>query len=75
MAEIDKIKDEIGGLKVVFALLVAIDVSLIAWVAQHVSGANEAQVALALLTMVLTSFLILVVSHLAYKKIQRLGDL
>lgn len=75
MAEIDKIKEEIGWLKVVFALLVAIDVSLIAWVAQHVSGANEAQVALALLTMVLTSFLILVVSHLAYKKIQRLGDL
>ncbi len=35
MSEIDKIKEEIGWLKVVFGLLIAIDVSVIGWAVQN----------------------------------------
>ncbi len=35
MAKIDKIKEQIGYLKVVFGMLVAILVSVIGWVASH----------------------------------------
>ena len=31
MAYVDKVKEEIGWLKVVFAILLATDISLIAW--------------------------------------------
>ena len=75
MAAIDKVKEEVGWLRLVFTLLVAIDVSLIAWVGQNLSGANEIQVAVALLTMILVSFAILAVSHFTHKKIQSLGEL
>jgi len=33
MSKVDGIKEELGWLKVVFAILVAIDVSVVAWVA------------------------------------------
>ena len=35
MSKIDRLKEEIGWLKVVFGILVAIDISLIAWMAQN----------------------------------------
>ena len=35
MSKIDRIKEEIGWLKVVFVLFVTIDVSLVAWLAQN----------------------------------------
>ncbi len=34
MARIDKLKEEIGWLKVIFAILIATDISLIAWLIQ-----------------------------------------
>ena len=34
MAQIDKLKEEIGWLKVIFAILIATDISLVAWVIQ-----------------------------------------
>ena len=35
MAYVDKVKEEIGWLKVVFAVLLATDISLIAWLVQN----------------------------------------
>ena len=35
MAKIDKLKEEIGWLKVIFAILIATDISLVAWVVQN----------------------------------------
>jgi hypothetical protein len=40
MAKIDRLKEEIGWLKVVFAVLVAIDASLIGWLAQNYAEAS-----------------------------------
>ena len=35
MAKIDKLKEEISWLKVIFAILIATDISLVAWVVQN----------------------------------------
>ena len=40
MSKADKLKEEIGWLKVVFALLVATDISLIAWLSQNYATAG-----------------------------------
>ena len=40
MSKVDKLKEEIGWLKVVFAILVAIDISLVGWLAQNYDSAS-----------------------------------
>ena len=40
MSKADKLKEEIGWLKVVFAILVAIDISLVGWLAQNYDVAS-----------------------------------
>ena len=39
MSKADRLKEEIGWLKVVFAILIAIDVSLVGWLAQNYDNA------------------------------------
>ena len=41
MAYIDKLKEEIGWLKVIFAILIATALSLAAWVIQNYGKANR----------------------------------
>jgi hypothetical protein len=40
MARIDKLKEEIGWLKVIFAISIATDISLIAWLIQNYGKVN-----------------------------------
>ena len=35
MAKLDKLKEEIGWMKIIFAILIAADISLVAWLAQN----------------------------------------
>ena len=41
MAKIDRLREEIGWLKIVFGLLVAIDASLLGWLAQNYTTASR----------------------------------
>jgi hypothetical protein len=41
MAKIDRLKEEVGWLKVVFGVLVAIDVSVLGWLAQNYPTASR----------------------------------
>ena len=75
MAEIDKIKEEIGWLKVIFAVLVAVDVSLIGWAAQNFDKAPTALLILSAIMVMLLTSAIVVVNRKAYKKIDELGEL
>ena len=40
MSEADQIKEEVGWLKLIFAALIAIEVSLIGWLAQNYTAAG-----------------------------------
>lgn len=75
MSEIDKIKEEIGWLKVVFALLVAIDVSVIGWAVQNFDKASITLLILSAFMVVLVTTAIIFVNRVAYQKIDELGEL
>ena len=75
MAAIDKVKEQVGWLKVSFGLLVAIDVSLIAWMAQNMAKVSIYVLSLAGGVVTLITWAIILVSYLAYTKINQLEKL
>ena len=52
MSEADEVKEEIGWLKLIFAALIAIEVSLIGWLAQNYTNAGSLTLVGAFLTIV-----------------------
>ncbi len=75
MSKVDGIREELGWLKVVFAVLVAIDVSLVAWVAQNYSAANSVLVVAAIVAVAVLTVVVVWVNRLAYRKIRELENL
>ena len=75
MSQIDRIKETLVWLKVVFVALVAIDVSLIAWLAQNFRTAEDVIVVLALLAAVGATVGIVAVNHAAFRRIAQLENL
>jgi len=75
MSRIDRIKEEIGWLKVVFGILVATDISLMAWLAQHFGSANRLQLYVGLAAVIVVTAAIVWVNRMAYARIEQLEDL
>lgn len=75
MPQADKIKEEIGWLRVTFALLVVIDVSLIGWSVQNIHKAPVPLIFLAIFIVALVAWAIIDINRRAYGKIHKLGDL
>jgi hypothetical protein len=74
MAKIDKIKEQIGWLKVVFGLLFATDISLIAYLFTSVEKLNLVQISLVLLGLLVVTFGILYTNKKAMNKIDSLEE-
>lgn len=70
-----QIEQEIGWLKVVFAILSAIDVSLIAWVAQNYISVSFKLVIIVVILVSIITLVIVLVNKSVYKKIDKLGEL
>ena len=70
MSKSDRIKEEIGWLKVVFGILVATDISLIAWLAQNFGSASRIQVLVSLAAVVGVTGAVVWVNRMAYGRIQ-----
>ena len=75
MSKIDRIKEEIGWLKVAFALLVAVDISLIGWTAQNYETTSTLLLSLVVLAVILVTFVIVFINRYVYRKFDELGDL
>lgn len=75
MAKIDKIKEQIGWLKVLFGLLFATDVSLIAYLFNKIDTLTFLKVCLVLISLVIVTIAIRVVSKRAMDKINELEDI
>jgi len=71
----DGLKEELGWLKIVFAIAVAIDVSLVGWVAQNFGKAQLIIVVFALLGISVVTGFVVWVNHLAYRRIRELENL
>ena len=75
MAHIDKLKEEIGWLKVIFAILIATALSLAAWVIQNYGKANQVLTIGGAIAVLLIIVIIISVNTVAYRKIDKLEDL
>jgi len=74
MAKIDGLKEEIGWLKLVFGTLVAIDASLIGWLAEHHATTSRSLLIIAVVGITVDSFAVARVNQLAYHRIEQLED-
>lgn len=75
MSRIDRVKEEISWLKLVFGVLVAGDASLLGWLVQNYSGANNILLVSALLALVALAGGIIWSNRAAYQRIKELEDL
>ena len=75
MAQIDKLKEEIGWLKVVFAILIATDISLVAWLVQNYGKVPPLLLKVGLAVAFVVTFIIVWLNNLAYRKIDKLEEL
>ena len=75
MAYIDKVKEEIGWLKVIFAISIATDISLIAWLIQSYGKTGQFLFFLGTFGALLIMFVIILINRIAYRKINELEEL
>ncbi|WP_141699278.1 hypothetical protein [Candidatus Thiosymbion oneisti] len=74
MSRTDHLKEEIGWLKVVFAVCVAMDASLIAWLAQNYATAHPLMAIVGSVIALVFTIIIGYVNHRAYRRIKELED-
>ena len=75
MSEIDKIKEEIGWLKIVFGLLIVTDISLLGWIARNIFQIHSLVLFVAIIIVALITWIIMVINQRVYKALDDLGDL
>ncbi len=75
MSVADQIKEEVGWLKLIFAALIAIEVSLIGWLAQNYTTVQPLIVVGAFVTVVAIGLGIVWVNRTAFRRIRQLRDL
>ena len=72
---VDSAKEELGWLKVLFAVLSAVDASLIAWIPQNYVQANRVMLILAALGAAAATAVLTWMNYAAYRKIRQLETL
>ncbi len=72
MSEADSIKEELGWLKILLAIFAAIDVSLIAWIAQNFATAERLIVMVAVFGVFVSTTALVFINRLAYRRIREL---
>ena len=72
MSRTDRIKEELGWLKIVFAIFVAIDVSLMAWLAQNYDELSQVLTVCGFLGVVFVTSVVVWVNQAAIKRFKEL---
>ena len=68
----DRIKEELGWLKIVFAIFVAVDVSLMAWLAQNYDELSQVLTVCGFLGVVFVTSVVVWVNQAAIKRFKEL---
>jgi len=74
MSKSDRIKEELGWLKLVFGVLVAIDASLIAWLAQNYASVPSVLVVSGFVAVAVVTFVGVWVNRAAIKRFEQLEE-
>ena len=72
MSKTDRIKEELGWLKIVFAIFVAVDVSLMAWLAQNYDELSQVLTVCGFLGVVFVTSVVVWVNQAAIKRFKEL---
>ncbi len=75
MSKNEKIKEQIGWLKVVFGILSAVLLSLSGWLATNYKSSDDISIIITTSLIVFFAFSIVIVNKQAYKKIDELEEL
>ncbi|MCE2394256.1 hypothetical protein J4G02_06645 [Candidatus Poribacteria bacterium] len=75
MAKVDKLKEEIGWLKIIFAILIATDISLVAWGIQNYGKTRVLLLIIGAVGVFLFTSVIIWINRVAYRKINELEEL
>ena len=75
MAHIDKVKEEIGWLKVVFAIFLATALSLIAWLVENYGAGQTLLLVVGGVAALLVMLAIIWINSVAKRKINKLEEL
>lgn len=75
MSRIERLKEEIGWLKIIFGILVATDLSLIGWIAQNYHSTSALLVVACMVAVFGVTIGIVWVNKTAYRKIDELEEL
>ncbi len=75
MAKVDKLKEEVGWLKIIFSILIATDISLIAWLSQNYERVITIFLIICTIIVFLIMFAIIWINRVAYQKIDELEEL
>lgn len=74
MSKIERIKEELGWLKIVFAIFVTIDVSLVAWLAQNYDRTSNILVVFGFSAVVVLTFVVVWVNRAAMQRFKELEE-
>jgi membrane protein YdbS with pleckstrin-like domain len=75
MSKLEKIKEQLNWLKLAFGMLIAVNFSLVGWMAQNYANANNILVILSLATVIVVTIILIYVAQKARLKIDELEDL
>ena len=75
MSKADSVKEEIGFLKLVFTVLVALDASLVAWISQNFRTGHVVLLIGALVGVLLFTVAVVWITRLAYRRFRQLEEL
>ena len=75
MPKLDKVKEELGWLKVIFAIAVATNLSLMAYLAQNYKSQELLFSSVNGFAIILVTIVIVTINKKAYKKIDEIGEL
>jgi len=75
MSKIDRIKEEVGWLKIAFGLAVVLDASLVAWLAQNYMTARPIVIIAAVVAAIVIAIAVVFINRRAFRRIEELEDL
>jgi 4-hydroxybenzoate polyprenyltransferase len=75
MVKLDKLKEEIGWIKIIFGVLIATDISLVAWLVQNYGKASLFLLIICVIMILLITFAIIWINRVVYRKIDELEGL
>jgi predicted MFS family arabinose efflux permease len=75
MSKLDKIKEQLGWLKIAFGIAAAVNISLVGWISQNFDTAPRENIGTAIAGVVIFTLAIIFINQSAIQRINQLEEL